>query len=96
MSRRMKPCGGPGGCGGGIVKAKAPNGGWMKLEPYPDPQGEYRVDVLDDALVVLADGEPSSARTKRYERHRCVPAAKAAPRAGRPTQLALTESGEPP
>ena len=90
----MRPCTGPGGCGDGIVYAKAPNGGTLKLEPFPLAPSEksdraVRVDVLDRDLVVLAAGEPSSERTKRYERHRCVPAAKAVPRAGRPTQLAI-------
>ena len=86
MTARQKACK---KCGDAIVLAKAPNGGWMSLAPYPDPEGEYRVDVLGPSLVVLPDRAQSSRATKRYEKHRCVPAAKAVPRAGRPQQLAL-------
>lgn len=91
MSLRVRPCT---ECGDAIVLAKAPNGGTMPLAPYPDPAGQYRVDVLGRDLVVLRDDQVSSGKTKRYDPHSrtCMPASKAAPRAGRPTQLAL----EPP
>lgn len=76
---RQTFCTGDDGCGEPIVKARAPNGGWIPLEPYPDPHGEIRVEVLHQ-LRVLPAFEPSTSRTKRYERHRCVPRRKAVPR----------------
>jgi hypothetical protein len=82
-STRQTFCDGPKGCGAPIVKAKAPNGGWMRLEPFPDPEGTVRVEVLT-YLRVLPRFEPSNRSTKRYEPHRCVPPGKAV---GRPAEL---------
>lgn len=65
--------------------ARAANGGWLVLEPYPDPAGSVRVDVMPGALIVLAGATRSSDRTKRYERHVCVPKVKPRP----PEQLSL-------
>lgn len=91
MTIRQKPC--P-QCGAAIVYAAAPNGGRVPLEPWPAPDGRYRVDVLDD-LVILPVDAPSSSATKRYDPHgpACVPAGKAVPRGGRPTQLAIGGEG---
>jgi len=90
---RQTFCDGPDGCGAPIVKAKAPNGGWMRLEPWPDPAGEVRVEVLAQ-LRVLPRFEPSNRNTKRYERHRCVPARKAVTRPAKPAeQMTLDEGG---
>lgn len=89
---RQTWCDGPDGCGAAIVKAKAPNGGWMRLQPWPDPTGPIRVEVLAQ-LRVLRSFEPSNRYTKRYERHTCVPARKAVARPPEqvPEQLPLTE-----
>jgi hypothetical protein len=84
MSARQVPCR---KCGDAVVLATAPNGGVMPLSP--DPAGKYRVDVLGRDLVVLSDGQETSARTRRYDPHSCVPAGKAVPRGGRPTQLTI-------
>lgn len=92
-STRQTFCDGPNGCGAPIVKAKAVNGGWMPLEPYPDPEGNIRVEVLH-RLRVLPSFEPSNRNTKRYERHRCVPAHKAVTRPREPhEQLQMTDDG---
>lgn len=85
MSARGKPCT---RCGGEIVLVRAPNGGVFPVEPYPDPDGRIRVDVLGRDLVVLAADQPSSARTRRYERHACQPTGLRRPEL-RPQQLAL-------
>lgn len=79
-------------CGAPIVTARAPNGGWMPLEPYPDPEGKVRVEVLHQ-LRVLPAFEPSNRNTKRYEKHHCVPAHKAVPRPAddAPEQLPIEE-----
>ena len=90
MTARQRPCR---DCGGAIVLAKSPHGGWVPLEPYPeagaDAVGRIRVDVLAAGLVLLRADEPTSARTRRYQRHQCVPAGKGSPRMGRPRQLAI-------
>jgi hypothetical protein len=63
----------------------------MRLEPFPDPEGTVRVEVLT-YLRVLPRFEPSNRSTKRYEPHRCVPARKAVPRPQEDTeQLAIDE-----
>ena len=92
MSIRQRTC--P-ECGAAVVYAAAPNGGRVPLEPWPAPDGRYRVDVLGRDLVLLDAGQPDSARTKRYDPHGpdCTPARKAVPRGGRPTQLALGGEG---
>lgn len=92
MSVRQTPCK---KCGDAIVLAAAPNGGVMPLAPYPDPDGRYRVEVLDH-LRVLEPGESTSSAVKRYDPHDCVPAGKAVPRGGRPAQLELEEVAQPP
>lgn len=87
MSARQKPC--P-DCRDLIVTAAAPNGGRLRLEPYPAPRGKYRVDVLAHGLVVLTNRQNDSARTKRYDPHKCTPAGKAVRRPEvRPQQLEL-------
>jgi hypothetical protein len=77
-------------CGAAVVLARAPNGGWVPLEPWPAADGRYRVVVLGD-LTILPGAAVSSSATRRYDPHAptCVPARKAAPRGGRPTQLPL-------
>lgn len=86
MTARGKPC--P-NCAAEIVYATTPNGGRIPCEPYPDPAGRIRVDILRRDLVVVAAGQPSSARTRRYERHACGPIGVRRPE-HRPEQLALT------
>ena len=88
MSIRQRPCR---ACGAAIVLARTPTGGWAPLEPWPDPASTVRVDVLATGLVLLGDA-PASARTRRYARHDCVPAGKAAPRV-RPEQLMIGGAG---
>lgn len=85
MSARGKVC--P-DCGGEIVWVHAANGGRFTVEPYPDLEGKIRVDVLGRDLVVLAADAPSSAQTRRYEKHQCPPAGLRRPEL-RPRQLTL-------
>ena len=61
-------------CGAAVVYASIPGKPRARvcLDGYPDPRGKVRVDVLGcGRLVVLAAGDPSSKRTKRYDRHDC-------------------------
>lgn len=88
MTARGKPC--P-GCGAEIVYIHAPNGGRIPAEPYPDPAGRIRVDILRRNLIALGAGQPASARTRRYEPHRCGPIGVRRPEL-RPEQLALEAS----
>lgn len=84
VSARVKPH----TCGAAVVWAMAPNGGRIPLNPYPDPEGTIRVDVLGPDLIVLAASAPSSRLTRRYEAHRCGPARGVRPER-RPGQLTL-------
>lgn len=79
-------------CTDEIVLARLPNGGWMRLEPYPDPTGSVRVEVLAGGLRVMGKAEPWNRRQKRWSRHKCVPASKAVRRP--PQQLVLIHAEE--
>jgi len=95
MTARGRIC--PNGCGAQIVWAHAPRGGTVPLQPYPEPDGRYRVATRGaGTLVILAAGEELDAPTKRYHPHapHCIPADKAVPRV-RPQQLPLP-IGDPP
>jgi hypothetical protein len=62
-------------CGEQVTYAAVPGrpGKYVTLAAYPDMEGTVRVDVLARGRLILLDpDQPGSARTKRYERHRCV------------------------
>lgn len=85
MTARGKPC--P-DCGAEIVYITTPNSGRIRAEPYPDPAGPLRVDILGPNLILLPAGQPASTRTRRYERHTCGPIGVRRPE-HRPQQLAI-------
>lgn len=86
MSTRQKTCS---RCGAAIVYAAAPNGGRIPLDSYPDDTGRIRVDVLGRDLIALRPGQPTSDRTKTYDRHQCGPRDPQPRPELRPTQLPL-------
>lgn len=86
---QQRPC--P-GCGGGIILAAAPRGGWVRLDPFPDPAGRYRVAVRRGRSTVVDVPQPGDT-IKRYDRHRCATARNTLPRPGRrPEQLTIGDT----
>ena len=75
-------------CGGMTVVARVPGrpGAAVRLEPFPDRDGDVRVAVLRRDLLLLGRDDP--ARGVRYERHQCGPTGVRAPQ-HRPNQLDL-------
>lgn len=66
----------------------------MLLQPYPDPEGRYRVWPSPTGLRVLGPRDEPFGVVKRYEPHapQCITPAKAVPQ-HRPEQLPLLPDG---
>ena len=94
MTREQTPCA---DCGAPIMLARVAGkpSARVPLEPFPDRAGDVPVVVLRHYLMVVGRDEGGS--TKRYERHRCVPAGRIvrAPE-HRAQQLDLFGTGETP